>query len=45
MWRELQYQGPEVMKAEVIKQLDKLTSTVLPELKNIHIEEVMLRIG
>lgn len=45
VWRELQFQGPDVMRAEVIKQLDRLADTVLPELKGVFIEEVMLRIG
>lgn len=45
VWREVGYQGPDALRQEVIKQLDKLATTVLPEVKGLNIEEIFLRIG
>ena len=44
VWRELQFQGPAVVKAEIEAQLSKI-STVLPGLDKVNIEEIHLRNG
>jgi hypothetical protein len=42
VWRELQFQGPEVVKAEVDKQLAKID---LPRLKGVEIDQVQICSG
>ena len=46
VWRELQYQGPAVVKAEIESQIGKIVKEgILPQLGDVNIEEVFLRIG
>mmetsp|Transcript_7591 Transcript_7591/g.22374 ORF Transcript_7591/g.22374 Transcript_7591/m.22374 type:complete len:677 (+) Transcript_7591:106-2136(+) len=46
VWRELQYQGPDVVKAEIQAQIGKIVEAgILPQLGEVEIEEVFLRIG
>eukprot|EP00038_Savillea_parva_P006238 m.162470 g.162470 ORF g.162470 m.162470 type:complete len:518 (+) comp12195_c0_seq1:62-1615(+) len=46
VWRELQYQGPDVVKDELKSQILKLVQEgVVPRLKDVEIEEVWVRIG
>ena len=43
VWRELQYQGPDVLKKEIETQLARLSSTILPQLEKIgEIESIHL---
>ena len=43
VWRELQFQGPDVLKKEIETQLARLSSTILPQLEKIgEIESIHL---